>query len=214
MMIDQSKYPGTITPDLERFVEVILNDYNDDKHAWKTEKEKDGIIYRVKQCPKKPFFGVWTETIFKGSPSDIADAFLGESTRPKWDQQLSSARQISSEPDGAVVCHFAFKSPSLGVAARDVVVRVFKIPLVDGRTVLFYESVKDDRTVLPPKHVRAEIHHSGAVITPISANACNAVQIEYMDPKGKIPQWVLKTCKNNTIKNSVSCREFVNSGKV
>ncbi|GKT18197.1 hypothetical protein ADUPG1_011260 [Aduncisulcus paluster] len=165
-----------------------------------------------------PFVGFKGSLEVPGKPHDIVLGFLDIKKRMKWSDLLVGGEFLEPLKPIAVrkgvmkkhgfkkvescLIHYLFKPPLKIVTARDAVVRVIVGTQHDGTIICAYYSPDekvagakpgDEQYIEKTKYIRALIRHSGAVLRKKSDGKIQCELMEFMDPCGAIPKFVLST---------------------
>jgi len=146
--------------------------------------------------------------VVKATPDKLLDFFLNADlrTRKKVTPNISSYEIIKEFEPNVHLLHYVYKAP-FPVKSRDFCLKRF-IHSHNSDILICGVSIIDDD--LPPikKYVRGEILISGYLFESISEEETRITSIVHIDPKGWIPNFVIKASKNGEL------AELINLAKI
>lgn len=149
--------------------------------------------------------------VLKTTPTKLLDFFLNADleTRKKITPNLSSYEIIKEFELGIHLLHYVYKAP-FPVKSRDFCLKRF-VHSHDSTILICGVSIVDDD--LPPikKYIRGEVPMSGYLFESISKEETQITSIVYIDPKGWIPNFVVKASKNGELSELINLAKIVES---
>lgn len=147
--------------------------------------------------------------VVKNTPEKILDFFVNASleNRKKVTPNLSKYKIVKDIDSDIHLLHYVYKAP-FPVKSRDFCLKRF-IYRIDKNILICAISTIDD--ALPPlkKYIRGEIIISGYYFETISDKETKITSIIHIDPKGWIPNFVVKASKNGELAELINLAEFI-----
>jgi len=147
----------------------------------------------------------------KTTPTKLTDFFLNADleTRKKITPNLSLYKIIKEFEPGIHLLHYVYKAP-FPVKSRDFCLKRFVHSRNSDILICGVSIVDDD---LPPvkKYIRGEVLMSGYLFESISKEETQITSIIYIDPKGWIPNFVVKASKTGELSELTNIAKIVES---
>ena len=135
--------------------------------------------------------------------------------RRKWDASLLKFEIVKTISPTNHVVHFVYKTP-FPVKSRDFCMqRILKEDFspTDGkvRYAILGASVVDDIIPQSSKYIRGEILIGGFLLEEQTENVCKITSVNYIDPKGWIPKFVINLTKNRSLQTLLKFSEIISA---
>lgn len=207
MSLNESK---EVVLDIEAY-KKFMNILEDDNWILVSKTNiKDNRVFNMFEINKDlKFPALKCVGIVKTTPEKLLDFFVNASleNRKKITPNLSKYEIIKDINPNVHLLHYVYKAP-FPVKSRDFCLKRF-IYRIDKNILICGISTIDD--ALPPlkKYIRGEIIISGYYFETISDKETKITSIIHIDPKGWVPNFVVKASKNGELAELINLADFM-----
>jgi hypothetical protein len=169
---------------------LVANAFALDK-SWEQIDDSDGIkVWRkdIEGSPVKAFRG---EITLDASVSKISWVLADNKHRKDWVDRLETVVGLEKKSADKAVVYQSFDLP-FPISDRDMVIQGSFV--IDNKAQKVYLNLKSVEHPKAPETVgvRAQLHHSKYVLTPVNGGKQTKVEVEILtDPKGLLPKWLV-----------------------
>lgn len=159
--------------------------------SWEQIDDSDGIKVWRKDIPNSPVKAFRGETIIDSSVSKIAWVLADNKHRKDWVDRLEKVIGLEKKSADKAVVYQSFDLP-FPISDRDMIIQGTFV--IDNKNQKVYLNLKSVEHSKAPETigVRAKLHHSKYVLTPIDGGKRTKVEVEILtDPKGLLPKWLV-----------------------